>query len=103
MRTANPAIASVLRSKRLMDRVAELGSLRRLDHCGVGDAFQIGWSNRNGLVSVNIKQKGQLMIAQLLKRRILPPFPESRYPQITHYVVLLIAAVILVSGFRLIA
>src|SRR5687767_4244497 len=70
-------------------------------HCGVGDAFQIGWSNRNGLVSVNIKQKGQLMIAQLLKRRILPPFPESRYPQITHYVVLLIAAVILVSGFRL--
>ena len=43
------------------------------------------------------------MIAQLLKHKILPPFPESRYPQISHYVVLLIAAVIFVSGFRLIA
>lgn len=43
------------------------------------------------------------MITQMLKHRILPPFPESRYPQIIHYVVLLIAAVILVFGFRLIA
>jgi len=43
------------------------------------------------------------MITQMLKRRILPPFPEIRYPQIIHYVVLLIAGVIFVFGFRLIA
>ena len=52
---------------------------------------------------VNIKQKGQFMIVQLLKRRILAPFPESQYPKILHYVVLLIGALIIVSGFLLIA
>ena len=43
------------------------------------------------------------MIVQLFKRRILPPFPESRYPEILHYIVLLIGAFIIVSGFLLIA
>jgi len=42
------------------------------------------------------------MIAQFLKRRILPPFPESRYPEILHYVVLLMGAFIMVFGIRLI-
>lgn len=34
---------------------------------------------------------------------MLPPFPESRYPEILHYVVLLIGAFVIVSGFLLIA
>src|SRR5688572_28477783 len=68
-----------------------------------GEPFQLGWSNRRKVASVNGKQKGRRMIAQLLKRKILPGMPEQRYPRILQHVVLLIAVLIFVSGFRLMA
>ena len=68
--------------------------------CITREAFKIGWSNRDGIVSVNLKQKGQSMIAQLFKRRV---GSESLMRQVVQGIVLLIAAIIFGAGFLKIA
>jgi hypothetical protein len=73
------------------------GAGRSISHQKIErEVCQLGLSGYHA-AAVNIQPEGYSMITQMFKRRFAP---ESVYPQIIQYIVLLIAAIILVAGFR---